>query len=331
VLVVSGLGLAALNRDALVAAAAADIRLPLWRETVRMIGRNPVFGVGPGNFRREFSAYRSADQMARGVAGAVTEHPHNELLHLAAELGLPFALAWLALLAPLAVGPGRGAFWRCAHFSACIILGHAMLDKTLVQPPTSLLGLIMLGLCLRRVWRARVFPAAWRTRRARLLAAGAVATACAALGLFAGLQHGLGTWYIRRGAILESRGRFRDAYDAYCVAAGVRPRDVHAHAYAGTVANSRLRDPQLALRHLNEAWQLEPNFGHINGQVASALLDLGNDAGAKTFFERECGLFPCDLAAHEQLLACRQRLGEQDTEELEGRIEQLRRRVTSEE
>ena len=45
-----------------------DIRLPLYASTVRLIRDRPLLGAGPGNFRREFAAYRSAAHKSRAVA-----------------------------------------------------------------------------------------------------------------------------------------------------------------------------------------------------------------------------------------------------------------------
>ncbi|MEI8079831.1 MAG: hypothetical protein WCH61_09430, partial [bacterium] len=53
-------------------AIADDIRLPLWAQTARLVAAQPWSGCGPGLFRREFVGYKSAAQMERRVAAAVT-------------------------------------------------------------------------------------------------------------------------------------------------------------------------------------------------------------------------------------------------------------------
>lgn len=79
-------------------------RWNVWRETVDLIARFPLTGVGLG-------AFRSASPMVeRGfVAGRVSANAHNDYLELLAEMGLPIGLALLALLAA-----GFVVLWRRA-------------------------------------------------------------------------------------------------------------------------------------------------------------------------------------------------------------------------
>ncbi|MFA5206572.1 MAG: O-antigen ligase family protein, partial [Lentisphaeria bacterium] len=135
-----------------------DIRLPLWAQTARLVKDHPVGGCGPGLFRREFVAYKSAEQMERRVAATITEHPHNEPLNLAATLGLPAAVLWLALWWPLVRRP-RGGWLAAAHFTAWMIFCQAWFDKTLVQPPTQVAGYLCLGLLWRPWLACRLQPA----------------------------------------------------------------------------------------------------------------------------------------------------------------------------
>lgn len=67
----------------------ADFRLELWKIGFRMWEANPLFGVGPGNFRWELGEYQSAAQFAalgRSLGGSVVAH--SLYVELLAELGL---------------------------------------------------------------------------------------------------------------------------------------------------------------------------------------------------------------------------------------------------
>ncbi len=72
----------------------ADLRWEIWRETLRVAGEAPVFGVGLGTFEDAIIAYRPA-----GVpASYVVDYAHNDYLQLLAEgggVGLGI-LAWAA-------------------------------------------------------------------------------------------------------------------------------------------------------------------------------------------------------------------------------------------
>lgn len=133
-----------------------DIRIPLWRGTVALIADHPMAGVGPGNFRGAFPSYRLPEQLSRRVAAPATTHPHNQFLALAAEVGLPLALLWVGMLVPFLAGPRRTPFGWCVYASAFVVVAQSFLDKTLVQPPTAALGLMMVGFLWRPLgvdWR----------------------------------------------------------------------------------------------------------------------------------------------------------------------------------
>ncbi len=76
-------------------------RLDGWRAAMDMLGRRPISGVGHGAFRAEYADTRLA-LVERGVpmfpeqTNVMMATPHNELLSVAAEQGVPgvLALAW---------------------------------------------------------------------------------------------------------------------------------------------------------------------------------------------------------------------------------------------
>ena len=80
-----------------VATALSWNRVLLWADALRLVGEQPLTGVGPGRFAEVSPTARS---------DADLDHAHNEVLELAAELGLPglalgaglIALAWIGLL-----------------------------------------------------------------------------------------------------------------------------------------------------------------------------------------------------------------------------------------
>jgi O-antigen ligase len=77
----------------------ADLRLEVWEIGLRMWRANPVFGVGPGNFRWHVGEYQSAEQLekyGRSFQGSILAHSlHVELL---AELGTTGTIVVVALL-----------------------------------------------------------------------------------------------------------------------------------------------------------------------------------------------------------------------------------------
>ena len=292
----------AMHTEALRRAVNQDIRLPLWSGTAKLIAAHALGGVGPGNFRREYPAFKSTAHKMRDVAAAVTEHPHNELLHVAAVSGIPLALLWLLTLVPL-LRPGNGPpVLAAVHFSAWMVFGHAVFDKTLVQPPTAVLGFLMLGL----LWRVRLAPAATGQPEpcARSVYGIGLALVLGAvcLGTVPIVQS---SWFLRQGMIAEEAGRREDTFKGLALAARLQTTDVQAATMAGIAANHALRNPQLALPYLERAVALERDYAHVNGELGSILGQLGQDGAALPFFEREVGLFPLDPLALRQALYCR--------------------------
>jgi O-antigen ligase len=81
-------------------------RFAIWADTLALIRAQPWFGVGWGEFNLAWTLTPSP-----GRPTAFFDHAHNLPLHLAAELGLPLAMAVTALL----VGSFGVAAWRAWH------------------------------------------------------------------------------------------------------------------------------------------------------------------------------------------------------------------------
>ncbi|MCM8527470.1 MAG: O-antigen ligase family protein, partial [Lentisphaeraceae bacterium] len=103
-----------------------DIRGPLWANTIRMIAKSPGVGWGPGQFQQKYSMFKSRKHSSRLVAALMTEHPHNEFLYLASEVGLPSALIWLSLLVLLILLKVRTREGHLCKFGVIILFVLSM-------------------------------------------------------------------------------------------------------------------------------------------------------------------------------------------------------------
>lgn len=284
---------------------AAEIRPELWKSTLRLVADHPLMGIGAGNFQREFVHYKSDVQKRVLVAAPVTEHPHCEPLRLAAEAGVPLALLWLVLWLPLWRGPAPGGFGAAVHFGAWMICGSALFDKTLVQTPSGLLGLMFLGL-LWNGWlatRPRGGQPAAPPASSRL--AWAVAVPLAAFGVWQGFSLSATSWWMRRGVLAEEvRHEPAAAFEAYRLAAKWDPENVAALVSAGIVARRDLRRPDAALEQFDLARRLDPDFAHLNGEIGTALAVMGGAEAALPFLHRDAELFPYDPPVWRRLLIC---------------------------
>lgn len=83
-----------------VAPTSAGSRLLFWESTVELVRAHPWLGTGLGSWHAKVAAEMSAAQREQMLLGH--EHPHNELLHVAAQTGLAGAALYLAGLLALA-------------------------------------------------------------------------------------------------------------------------------------------------------------------------------------------------------------------------------------
>ena len=88
-------------------AASPDMRLDIWRKTLRMIADFPATGVGLGNFQEVFEAEYNPDLNADSRRGV---HAHNLWLQQFAELGVLGGVFYLVLWVTIV-----GICWRSAR------------------------------------------------------------------------------------------------------------------------------------------------------------------------------------------------------------------------
>jgi len=123
-------------------------RWPLWQRAIELVMSRPWFGVGPLHF-----AHYSQDLK-------IAAHPHNALLQLAAEWGLPALVVFSALLFSAGralLRAGRAVlptdFRNQALFSALTATGVSIVVDSLVS------GLIVMP--ASQLWIALYFGCAW--------------------------------------------------------------------------------------------------------------------------------------------------------------------------
>ena len=299
-----------------------DVRLPLWASTFAMTRDNDIFlsrvlkkkpqpgeeevpetnplGIGPGRYTKIFSDYRRRSTYHdRLVTAAITIHPHNEFLSIAAQLGVLSAFVWLITLYPLIrLNRTEDNLMEYARYSAFVIYFHGFFDMTLAQSPGNLVGFFCLGLCWRRCL-AKPSPESTRGYESylqRSLVSLALLTLVCG-GAYTTFKDLRTDWYLRRGMIEQKMGKYRQSFDSYKSAMASDPQNIHGYVSAASVALDNLKDPATGLSILLKAQEMDRNFGHINGQLGQAFGQLGYRQDALAYLSRECKLYPGDPKA----------------------------------
>jgi O-antigen ligase len=122
-------------------------RLLLWRDTLPIVARHPLTGLGPETFGTQFPLHESRD-LARAYPDFYHESPHNLLLDLAAGEGIPAAIAFLGLCGLAAwVGVRSGSQWAPGLLAAltALFIAHLFVVFTL---PTELAFYLVIAMLI---------------------------------------------------------------------------------------------------------------------------------------------------------------------------------------
>lgn len=131
------------------------LRILLWTGTLRMIGAHPLWGVGLGNFQRQYLRY----MLPEAWREPNLYHPHNLVLDFWAVLGIPgvIALIWMvAAFYGLAVRlyrrlgePESRALVLGLMASMVNFLAHGLVDTTYFLADLALVFMLTLGIVSR--------------------------------------------------------------------------------------------------------------------------------------------------------------------------------------
>lgn len=272
------------------------VRAGLARASLALVERAPWLGAGPNGFAREVLEVRDAEE-ARLSRGGRPLAAHDDVLHVAAENGVPAAAAILALLGAVVVLAWRRAVGTSGHdvvpAASCLAIAVATSVAALAEDPLlSIAASLPFGLAaglvsVRTSAPSRAWPAA--ASFATALAAATVlawfAFATAAVPL-AG-DRVLTSWLAREGAAsLDPATRAAADADLRARAAHARV-DVHSallyRVASGLAAEGRDDD---AWRRLDRLLEIDPGATEARLDVAELHRRAGRAGDARTVLER---------------------------------------------
>ena len=272
-------------------------RLDMWRHSREMIWDRPILGVGAGNWRYVYPRYDGGDMLRHATA---PERPHNDLLWIASETGLPGLAAFLWILAAAAASlvrilrhprdPGHALFAAAFGASALAMLGHGCFSFPRESVETSLLFWMALAVLARLDAPDR--PPTRRTRDSGLvrLSHGLVAVLLV-LSAWLTLRH---AWF--DGHYLRAR-QFHKGDDLpsthrEAVAALVHgPFDATAFLLKGNGLESAGRMVE-ATRAYREGLRYHPNSIQLLGALGTAYARRDSLDQAEGYYRRALSIYP---------------------------------------
>lgn len=145
------------------------VRASIWSRSLAMLADRPWTGVGPGQFEARFPPYRDPKEIELSTHGRAidaeteVEHPHEDWIAPALELGALAGLAWIAFLA--VVGWRSLAALRTGDpdleplaLGALGLLAYALVHAPLTREPlAAAIAFVLFGAVLARPKPARPF------------------------------------------------------------------------------------------------------------------------------------------------------------------------------
>ena len=291
-----------------------DIRGPLAKDTISLILSSPFLGVGPGNFQRDFPPHASDTLKKRIYYSSIAEHPHNELLNMAAGCGLPVAFLWLFFLYSLL--KKRPGFEEIA-IQFCVIVGFmmGMADKPLTESPSVIVFLVACGFLLPK----SVFKEEQKENKNVANAGIFLALGVLAFTIFRAQTDIRSRYHFWQGerlrAVLSSNPKqiVPDMFKHYKLSSEIDPTFINAAYNAATVSlhfyDSLSQDKELLERMI----ALEPDYSDFNKWIGlyymkqAALLGEGEEkraieAEAEKYYLRNYDLSPWNINRCRELI-----------------------------
>jgi tetratricopeptide (TPR) repeat protein len=272
------------------------VRERIWARSLAMLADHPWSGVGPGQFEARFPVYRDPKEIELSTHGRAidaeteVEHPHEDWIAPALELGSIAGLAWIAFLA--LVGWRSLAALRAGDpeleplaLGALGILAYALVHAPLTREPAAAsIAFVLFGIVLARPKPAPPFIP--------LAAAGLLF--CLAPRAYALVRHGFEladlahattdraleacpdsplALEIRARALEQAKGTPAAVRAAWEKVLEVRPESFEAHAELG-IALARGGELQGARAELAHALALDPGHPGVKKDLERVNLEL---------------------------------------------------------
>jgi tetratricopeptide (TPR) repeat protein/O-antigen ligase len=267
-------------------------RFDLWRGTLKLVRDHPLLGVGLGNWEYVYPLYDDGRTIDPDHS---PRRPHNDILWIWAEEGIPGLLAYLALIASMVAAVCR--IWRsdrcrkdrllalACSATVLSVVGAGCFSFPSERIPPSMLFWAALGLLLL-LGRSRELPVlrdgrdtVWRRRAAiliPLLLLGCIWITCKRIGF---------DYYHLRAALAIKQDDGPSMLENGAKAIAYGPFDHQAFIAEGN-GHLALGDYLAATRSYKRCLDYHPNFGNAYSNLALAEQNLGEMDKAEAYYRK---------------------------------------------
>lgn len=264
-------------------------RLLTWKSTLKMVADYPILGVGVGNFRFNFSRYKSPELWElQDPWGKIRQiRTHNDYLNILAETGiigfLSFVvLVFFVLFNALKTKPEGELLF--AHYSllrlsaiAAIIatLTQSLFDFNLYNTPSALYFWMAMAIAARPTSVNQLRAVLSVRRRGIFFLCLLLLIVSAFVVNLSGFRRFISSVYLRRGEVLEQRRLILQALQNYERAQAIFPHNIDAIAAEADLLRESNNFPSATVAY--KKWlKEEPYFIPIYNSLGYCYIKLNN-------------------------------------------------------
>lgn len=273
------------------------------KAAIEMIADEPFAGCGAPSFEQEYLKYRTADYFRLRLCADRTEHPHNDILYVAATSGIVGLAAYLFIM----LG-GVVAFMKRRRdetdVETKILFGlfimmcvHAQFDLVFFRVPTSLIAYIISGMLLALSVRKEedmkkaVSPSLMIRRTTAF--AGAAVLICAILFALLNLNSWHNDYTLKH--LKNSDAMISDVYSASLKnlkESNGNPEIFYNSLFVFAVIPLDADDANEILSLAEKYRTVTPDYGHTNRLMAEIAIKTNRIDEAEKYLLREVELYP---------------------------------------
>ncbi|MCM8785597.1 MAG: O-antigen ligase family protein [Candidatus Omnitrophica bacterium] len=261
-----------------------NIRYFIWRGTLRMILKKPVFGYGFGNFIFFYPYFRVREYFLQPESTPVTNHPHNEYLELWTETGIIGLLLFLIFIFSFIINAVKNKKETKILHGGIIggiisVLSDNIFSTNLRNPSTSMYFWFLLGITFKYMKFDKI-----ELKFSKILWYTIFSTSFI-LSIFHSYYRVFPQIYYKNGITAKDNGFYFDAIENYLVVCKYNPYNYenwYKLAYAYGMVGDYKKAEQIYL-YINK--YLFPHFAKTDANLGTVYLKIGDIEKAFKYYK----------------------------------------------